>query len=129
MHYTKNKDTIKNLKRMAHIEEIASKHLSSLDNADAQDLAQELKISSSRKMDSIKALKLQARVENLTVYCVKMEKIIRKKGDKKTYTYWYASWRVGRKVKNVYLGSTRKMDHDEALTKARKLKRAFFVGI
>jgi len=44
-----------------------------------------------------------------------------KKGDQ-TYLYWMASWRVGEKVRNVHLGSCRKVDHETALQKARKAK-------
>jgi hypothetical protein len=39
-----------------------------------------------------------------------------------THIYWYASWREGDKVKNLYLGYTRKMDKKAAMAKARKLK-------
>jgi hypothetical protein len=49
-----------------------------------------------------------------------MEKV---KGDK-TYHYWMASWRVGDKVRNVHLGSCRKMDAEAALQMARELKAA-----
>ncbi len=43
------------------------------------------------------------------------------KGDK-TYHYWMASWREGGKVRNVHLGSCKKVDHETALQKARKMK-------
>jgi hypothetical protein len=33
-----------------------------------------------------------------------------------------ASWREGGKVRNVHLGSCKKVDHETALQKARKLK-------
>jgi hypothetical protein len=39
-----------------------------------------------------------------------------------------ASWREGGKVRNVHLGSCRKVDHVEALQKARKMK-AKAIGI
>lgn len=45
-----------------------------------------------------------------------------RKGETKTYSYWYASWRVDTKVRNVYVGSVNKMSQKEALNKARKLK-------
>ena len=44
-----------------------------------------------------------------------------KKGDQ-TYFYWMASWREGGKVRNVHLGSCRKVDYETALQKAWKLK-------
>jgi hypothetical protein len=40
----------------------------------------------------------------------------------KTYTYWMTSWREGNKMRNVHLGSTRKMDAEEALQMARRIK-------
>jgi len=43
------------------------------------------------------------------------------KGEKK-YRYYFASWKVGGKVKNVYIGSPRKMTLEEATAKARALK-------
>lgn len=36
--------------------------------------------------------------------------------------YWMASWREGGKVRNVHLGSCRKVDYETALQKAWKLK-------
>ena len=47
-----------------------------------------------------------------------MEKV---KG-KKTYYYWVASWREGDKVRNVHIGSCKKMNRETALQKARKIK-------
>ena len=47
-----------------------------------------------------------------------MEKV---KG-KKTYRYWIASWREGDKVRNVHLGSCKKMDAEAAMQKARAIK-------
>ena len=66
------------------------------------------------------ALEGAARLEDLTLWQMEKAKTI-KKGSK-TYLYWMASWREGGKVRNVYLGSCRKMDHETALQKARKLK-------
>jgi hypothetical protein len=47
-----------------------------------------------------------------------MEKV---KGSK-NYIYWMASWREGDKIRNVHLGSTKKLSKKEALEKARKMK-------
>jgi hypothetical protein len=44
-----------------------------------------------------------------------------KKGSK-AYTYWMASWRECDKTRNVHLGSTRKMDAEQARQKARAMK-------
>jgi len=66
------------------------------------------------------ALEGAARLEDLTLWQMEKEKTT-KKGDQ-TYLYWMASWRVGEKVRNVHLGSCRKVDHETALQKARKAK-------
>ena len=67
-----------------------------------------------------KTLKLQARLEDLHVWEMKMVKQSRK--GSRTHTYWMACWREGGKTRNVHLGGTRKMDAEEALQKARKMK-------
>lgn len=60
-------------------------------------------------------------MDALSVYSIKIIKRVRK-GEDRTYTYWYTSWRKNKKVKNVYLGPINKMNHEEALKKARKMK-------
>jgi hypothetical protein len=60
------------------------------------------------------------RLEALTVY--QGDVVKKTKAGEATYTYWFASWREGRKVKNVHLGSTKKMDEAATMAKARKLK-------
>jgi regulator of replication initiation timing len=66
------------------------------------------------------ALKDKARLEDLNVWEMEKEKCT-KKGSK-TYTYWMASWREGNKVRNVHLGSSRKLDAEAARQKAQKMK-------
>ena len=66
------------------------------------------------------ALKIQAKLEDLTVW--QMEKVKQSRKGSRTYTYWMASWREGGKTRNVHLGSTRRMDAEAALHKARKMK-------
>ena len=66
------------------------------------------------------ALKLQARLEDLTVW--EMKKVKQSRKGSKTYTYWMASWREGDRTRNVHLGSTRKMDAEAARQKARAMK-------
>ena len=66
------------------------------------------------------ALKDQSRVEDLQVWQMEKEKAS-KKGCK-TYAYWMASWREGSKVRNIHLGSCRKMDAEAARLKAQKMK-------
>jgi len=38
------------------------------------------------------------------------------------YAYWMATWREGNKVRNVHLGSCRKISREAALQKARVMK-------
>ena len=66
------------------------------------------------------ALEGAARLEDLTLW--QMEKAKTTKKGSKTYLYWMASWREGSKIRNVHLGSCKKVDHEAALQKARKMK-------
>ena len=117
-----NKDSrIKELKKTARMEIIASVHLRALDQPEAQEMALKLERSSSEKLELAENLKILSRLDALSVYSVEMAKTVRK-GETKTYSYWYASWRVDTKVRNVYVGSVNKMSQKEALNKARKLK-------
>jgi hypothetical protein len=66
------------------------------------------------------ALKGAARLEDLHVW--QMEKTRTTKKGTQSYLYWMASWREDGKVRNVHLGSCRKVDAEAALQKARKMK-------
>ncbi len=66
------------------------------------------------------ALKLQARLEDLTVW--QMKKVKQSRRGSRTYSYWMASWREDGKTRNVHLGSARKMDGEAARQKARERK-------
>jgi len=66
------------------------------------------------------ALKGAARLEDLSVWV--MEKAKTTKKGKTTYGYWMASWREGDRVRNVHLGSCKKLDKETALQKARVMK-------
>ena len=74
--------------------------------------------------DSLKTeaevLKGAARLEDLSVWV--MEKAKTTKKGKTTYGYWMASWREGDRVRNVHLGSCKKLDKETALQKARVMK-------
>jgi hypothetical protein len=63
-----------------------------------------------------KATDNRRRLEDLHPWI--MEKV---KGGKINH-YWMASWREGDKVRNVHLGSCKRMDADAALQKARAMK-------
>jgi hypothetical protein len=67
-------------------------------------------------------LKGAARLEDIHLWTMEKTKAT-KKGDR-SYTYWMASWREGKKVRNNHIGSPRKMTGEEALAKAKKLKAA-----
>jgi hypothetical protein len=59
----------------------------------------------------------RARVEDLSVFRVRKET---KKG--KEHEYWHAAWMIEGKVRNVYLGSCKKVSYQEALERARRRK-------
>ena len=69
--------------------------------------------------EALEALE-EARLEAVSVYLGDVVKTTAK-GEKK-YRYYFASWKVGGKKKNVYIGSPRKMTLEEATAKARALK-------
>jgi hypothetical protein len=73
-----------------------------------------------RPLAEAQALKLQARLEDLTVW--QMEKVKQSRKGSKTCSNWMASWREGGKTRNVHLGSCKKIDAAEAHRKARKMK-------
>ncbi len=87
---------------------------------DAREEARRMEERASDLKAEAEALKETARLEDLTLW--QMEKTKSTKKGSRSYLYWVASWREGGKVRNVYLGSCRKMDHETALQKARKLK-------
>jgi len=61
-----------------------------------------------------------ARLEDINLWQMEKEKTT-KKGSK-THLYWMASWREGGKVRNVHLGSCRKVDSESAMQNGRKMK-------
>ena len=82
--------------------------------------AQRLQEEADTALAKAEALKLQARLEDITVWV--MEKTKETKKGSKTYVYWMASWREDDKTRNVHLGSSKKMDAESALQKARMMK-------
>jgi hypothetical protein len=122
MHKTKAGERRKTLKResleLVRDAKVLQKAAKTL--PEARQEAQRLQKDADKALEEPEALKLQARLEDLTVW--EMEKTKSTKKGTKTYTYWMVSWREGEKVRNVHLGSSRKMDAEEALQKARKMK-------
>jgi len=88
--------------------------------ADAMGKARELEGQADSLKAESEAMEGAVRLEDINLWQMAKEKTT-KKGDQ-TYLYWMASWRVGEKVRNVHLGSCRKVDHETALQKARKMK-------
>ena len=86
----------------------------------ARQEAQRLQGEVEKALAEAQALKLQARLEDLTVW--QMKKVKQSRKGSKTYSYWMASWRDGGKTRNVHLGSSRKMDGEAARRKARGMK-------
>ncbi|MDM7911994.1 MAG: hypothetical protein QUS09_02760 [Methanotrichaceae archaeon] len=75
-----------------------------------------------RLRSEAEGLKPVARLEDLHLW--QMEKLKDTKKGPKTYSYWMATWREeGGEVRNVYLGSCKKVPEEEALQKARRLKK------
>ena len=68
------------------------------------------------------SLRDAARLEDLHLW--KMEKEFDSRKGRKKYEYWMASWRRGSKVHNEYLGTCKKLDRENALQKARRIKAA-----
>ena len=61
--------------------------------------AQRLQGEADAALAEAEALKLQARLEDLTVW--EMEKVKQSRKSSMTYSYWMASWREGGKTRNV----------------------------
>lgn len=74
-----------------------------------------------KKLSQAQTQKLEARLEDLQVW--EQRKVKESKAGPKAYTYYLASWREGGKLRNVYLGSSKKMSREEAQERARALKR------
>ena len=87
---------------------------------DARREARELESQADELKAESGALVGAARLEDINLW--QMEKTRTTKKGTQSYHYWMASWREGGKVRNVHLGSCKKVDHETALQKARKMK-------
>ena len=87
---------------------------------EASQKASELESQADNLKAEAEALKGAARLEDLHIWQMQKSKTAKK--GKTTYGYWMASWREGNKTRNMHLGSSRKMDAEEALQKASKMK-------
>jgi len=122
MHTTTTGEKIKALKkealelsRDAKAAKIAGKTV-----PEAREKARELESQADTALAESKALKPVARLEDLHVW--QMEKTKTTKKGSRSYLYWMANWREDGKVRNVHLGSCKKLDAEAALQKARKVK-------
>ena len=89
--------------------------------ADAMEKARALEGQADSLKAEAEAMEGAARLEDINLW--QMEKSKSTKKGTQSYLYWMASWREGGKVRNVHLGSCKKVDHETALQKARKMKR------
>jgi len=87
---------------------------------DAREEARKLEQQADELKAESGALVGAARLEDINLW--QMEKTRTTKKGTQSYHYWMASWREGGKVRNVHLGSCRKVDHETALQKSRKMK-------
>jgi len=131
MHQTPTGKEIKELRKEARrvLKKANRAHAAGLDLGieAAHEKAEELEIEAAENLAKADDLHDLARFQDINVWKMEKERSSRKGGTKK-YEYWMASWRQGSKVKNIHIGSCRKMSYSAAMSKARKLK-AEFLGI
>jgi hypothetical protein len=120
MHKTKAGEQRKVLKKQAQAQARAAQSVQKAQTLAARKEAKRLQKKADQTLAEAKDLKQQARLEDLQVW--EMEKVKESKKGSKKYTYWMASWREGDKVRNVHLGSSRKIDAEAARQKAQKMK-------
>jgi hypothetical protein len=123
MHKTNAGERVKALKKEA--QELARKAKAQKEAAATMRAARvtvtNLQSMAAKRLSQAQAQKLEARLEDLQVW--EQKKVKKTKVGPKAYTYYMASWREGRKLRNVYLGSSQKISREEALERARALKR------
>ena len=120
MHKTNAGEQRKVLKKQAQAQARAAQSVQKAQTPAARKEAKRLQKKADQTLADAKDLKQQARLEDLQVW--EMEKVKESKKGSKKYTYWMASWREGDKVRNVHLGSSRKIDAEAARQKAQKMK-------
>ena len=122
MHTTTTGNKIKALKRDARelARDAKAAKIAGKTVPEAREMARELESQAYTALAESKALKPVARLEDLHVW--QMEKTKTTKKGSRSYLYWMANWRECGKVRNVHLGSCKKLDAEAALQKARKVK-------
>ena len=123
MHKTEAGEKVKALKKEA--QELASRAKAQREAAATMRAARvtvmNLQSLAAKKLSLAQAQKLEARLEDLQVW--EQKKVKDTKKGAKTYTYFMVSWREGKKIRNVYLGSSQKMSLEQAQELARAMKR------
>ena len=122
MHTTTTGNKIKALKRDARelAQDAKAAKIAGKIVPEAGEKARELESQADTALAESKALKPVARLEDLHVW--QMEKTKTTKKGSRSYLYWMANWREGGKVRNVHLGSCKKLDAETAMQKAREMK-------
>ena len=123
MHKTEAGEKVKALKKEA--QELARRAKTQKEAAATMRAARvtvtNLQALAAKRLSQAQALKLEARLEDLHIW--EQRKVKDTKKGAKTYTYFMASWREGKKIRNVYLGSSLKISLEQAQEKARAMKR------
>ena len=123
MHKTEAGENVKALKKEA--QELAKRAKTQKEAAATMRAARvtvtNLQALAAKRLSQAQALKLEARLEDLQVW--EQKKVKDTKKGAKTYTYFMASWREGKKIRNVYLGSSQKMSLEQAQEKAKAIKK------
>ena len=123
MHKTEAGEKVKALKKEA--QELARRAKAQKEAAATMRAARvtvtNLQALAAKRLSQAQALRQEARLEDLQVW--EQKKVKDTKKGAKTYTYFMASWREGKKIRNVYLGSSQKMSLEQAQERARAMKR------
>ena len=123
MHKTEAGENVKALKKEA--QELARRAKTQKEAAATMRAARvtvtNLQALAAKRLSQAQALKLEARLEDLQIW--EQKKVKDTKKGAKTYTYFMASWREGKRIRNVYLGSSQKMSLEQAQEKAKAIKK------
>ena len=87
---------------------------------EARDNARALECQAEQALAEADSLRDHARLEDLHIW--QMERVKTTKKGIRSYSYWMATWREGDRVRNVHLGSCRKLDSEVAMRKAKMMK-------
>jgi hypothetical protein len=122
MHKTEAGEKVKALKKEAQelARDAKAAKIAGKTVPEAKEKARELESQADTALAESEALKPVARLEDLHVW--QMEKTKTTKKGSRSYLYRMANWREGGKVRNVHLGSCKKLDAEAALQNGKKMK-------